>query len=309
MNGLRRSVGVVAGLVLVAATLTTSPAVGTRQSLRVIQMNLCDSGIAGCYTGRAVTEAAAVIRAEAPDVVTLNEVCENDVETLGQTMADLHGGEAIWAFQPADDRRTASAVLCLNGERFGIGVLVRVPDPHRRHATYGGIYPPQDAGDPEERAWLCVRAWDTLYACTTHLANTSGVVALAQCDYLFTTAIPAMFAKGGPAPVLLGADLNLRHGGSPDVRACVPRSHLRIDDGDAQHIAATPGFTLRSRTLIDMRQTTDHQGLLAELTIAAAGRCPLWEADHDTSTLCAFSNVDDPAMTGRGRPLFRLRLS
>jgi endonuclease/exonuclease/phosphatase family metal-dependent hydrolase len=265
MNGLRRSAGAVACLVLVAAALTASPATGTRQSLRVIQMNLCNSGIAGCYTGRAVTEAATVIRAEAPDLVTLNEACEDDVSVLGQTMADIHGGDAIWAFQPAGDRRTASAVQCLNGERFGIGLLVHVPQPSGRHATYSGIYPPQDLGDPEERAWLCVRASNAFYACTTHLANTSGVVALAQCQYLFTMAVPAMLAGGGRAPVVLGGDLNLRHGGSPDVRACVSTGLVRVDDRDAQHIIATPEFTLRSSRLIDLHETTDHPGLLADL--------------------------------------------
>ena len=48
-------------------------------SLRVLQLNLCDSGLAGCYTGRAVRAAAEVVRGERPDVVTLNEVCRDDV--------------------------------------------------------------------------------------------------------------------------------------------------------------------------------------------------------------------------------------
>ena len=55
--------------------------------LRVLQMNLCNSGKASCYTGRALAQAAVVIRAEEPDVVTLNEVCHNDIANLGQAMA------------------------------------------------------------------------------------------------------------------------------------------------------------------------------------------------------------------------------
>ena len=56
-------------------------------SLRLLQMNLCGSGAAGCYTGRSVLEASAVIRAQAPDVVTVNEVCRDDVATLERTLA------------------------------------------------------------------------------------------------------------------------------------------------------------------------------------------------------------------------------
>src|SRR4051794_39285269 len=61
-------------------------------SVRVLQMNLCDSGIARCYTGRSVAEAAAVIRAERPDLVTLNEVCRNDVAVLARALSGASTG-------------------------------------------------------------------------------------------------------------------------------------------------------------------------------------------------------------------------
>ena len=53
-------------------------------TMSVLQMNLCNSGWAGCYTGRSVREAAAVIRAERPDVVTLNEICRDDLVAAGR---------------------------------------------------------------------------------------------------------------------------------------------------------------------------------------------------------------------------------
>src|SRR5262245_25680133 len=49
------------------------------EPVRVLQLNLCGSGIAACYTGRSTAEAAAVIRAQTPDLVTLNEICQDDV--------------------------------------------------------------------------------------------------------------------------------------------------------------------------------------------------------------------------------------
>ncbi len=243
--------------------LTTVPEGGP--GMRVLQMNLCDSGLAGCYTGRSVAEAAAVIRDEAPDLVTLNEVCRVDVVVLERALAATgRGGATASAFQPARDRRTGDAVRCLDGSPYGIGMVAR-RSPSARGFT-AGIYPVQDAADPEERAWLC---WDaaTFEACTTHLANSNPAVARAQCDYLLGTAIPAARARGGPAAVVLGGDLNLRAGGQPDVRSCMPAGYGRADDGGVQHVGVSD-FAIASRETIDMRDTTDHPGLLVTITPA-----------------------------------------
>ncbi|MDT4996511.1 MAG: hypothetical protein QOD45_579 [Pseudonocardiales bacterium] len=237
-----------------------------RTSLRVLQMNLCDSGIAGCYTGRSVAEAAAVIRAERPDVVTLNEVCSGDVSVLDRGLSDADGGVAVAsAFEAAVNRNTGDAIRCRKGQRYGDGLLVRAEPPYRGYTTHGGVYSIQDTADPEERVWLCLHAIARLYACTTHLASTSPTVALSQCRYLLATAIPALRRQDGADPVLLGADLNLIQGGTSDVRSCVPAGFVRTDDGDRQHIVASADFTVTSSRSIDMHGSTDHPGLLADL--------------------------------------------
>lgn len=239
-----------------------------RESLRVLQMNLCDSGIAECYTGRSVAEAAAVIRTDDPDVVTLNEVCRDDVSALDRTMVGVHpGGTVVWAFKAATDRRTAGAFRCRNGQPYGIGLLAHIPAPDRGYSTYSGIYATQDPGDPEERAWLCLDAVGSYYACTTHLANTNSTVALSQCRFLLRTAVPAVRAQGGgDAPTVLGGDLNLSYGGIPDVRSCLPSGYLDTGDGGVQFIVATTDFTVSSDRSIGMGGTTDHPGLLVALT-------------------------------------------
>jgi endonuclease/exonuclease/phosphatase family metal-dependent hydrolase len=273
MAGLRampRPAGLVVCLACAAALLTGSSAGGgdVRRPLRVLQLNLCNSGLAGCYTGLAMAEAAALIRAEAPDVVTVNEVCQGDVDVLEETLAGMRGGGVVvGAFRVAPDRPSGSATRCRNGQPFGIGVLARVPAPYRGHRIYGGTYPSQDAGDPEVRAWLCVHAIAGFYACTTHLANLNPAVALAQCGYLLGTAMPAVRRQGGYAPAVLGGDLNLSDGGSPDVRSCVPSGYLRADDGGVQHVVATTEFTVRSSSPIGLGGTTDHPGLLVTLTM------------------------------------------
>jgi endonuclease/exonuclease/phosphatase family metal-dependent hydrolase len=267
---LRRSIAAVACVVCTAALLAGSRAAGevTDQPLRVLQMNLCNSGIAGCYTGRSVAAAAEVIRGEAPDVVTLNEVCEDDVEVLRRALSGVHPGEPVLsAFRAAYDRRTASDFRCRNGHRYGVGLLVHLPQRYRGHTTYGGLYPVQDPDDPEERAWVCVLAAGAFYACTTHLAYTSPSIALAQCRYLLDTAIPGMRAQDGYLPTVLGGDLNLRFGDTPDVRSCVPAGHLRTDDGGVQQVVATADLTVRFSKLIEMDGTTDHPSLLVALTV------------------------------------------
>ncbi len=274
-HGRRRWIAVLACLISIAALLVGAPAgsAAVRQPLRVLQLNLCDSGIAGCYTGRSVTEAAEVIRAAAPDVVTLNEICQPDLAELQRTLAGIHPGSLVRsAFQPALDRRTGGAFQCRGGQPYGIGIVARTVLPAQaadslpaQAATDSGIYPVQDTGDPEERAWLCLPAVRTVLACTTHLASTSATVALAQCRYLLGTVLPAVRARDGYRSTVLGGDLNLRTGGTPDARSCVPAGYLLTGDGGVQHVLASPDFRLDASNSLDMAAATDHPGLLVVL--------------------------------------------
>jgi hypothetical protein len=249
--------------------------------VRVLQMNLCDSGAARCYTGRSVVEAGEVIRAQSPDVVTVNEVCRDDVTALEHALAGTGGGGVVVsAFQAAWDRRTGAALACRNGRPYGIGLVARLAPVPQGYAAVGGTYPMQDPGNAEERAWVCLSpAPGTAHphseplptaavaVCTTHLASSSPAVARAQCGYLLGTAIPAVRARAGSVPVVLGGDLNLRTGGSPDVRSCVPAGDGRADDGLVQHVVASSELVIGSLRTIAM-VSTDHPGLLVTLTPA-----------------------------------------
>ncbi len=248
--------------------------------VRVLQMNLCSSGIAACYTGRSTARAAAVIRAERPDLVTLNEVCEDDVSALERAMAEVApGGRAVSAFQAARNGRTGEPYRCRNGRQYGIGLVSHWPTVPGS-ATDAGIYPAQDRDDPEERAWLCLdvaapgSADGAVSFCTTHLAYTKREVTNAQCRYLLDTVIGAKRARDAAAPVVLGADLNLGSGDSPDLRACLPADSARVDDGGQQHIMGTPEFVVAGSTRIDLADTTDHPGLLATLAPRDGRRTP-----------------------------------
>jgi endonuclease/exonuclease/phosphatase family metal-dependent hydrolase len=242
--------------------------------VRVLQLNLCNSGIAGCYTGRSTARAAAVIRAEVPDLVTMNEACQDDVATLERALAGVvPGGGVVSAFQPARDGRTGEPYRCRNGQQYGNGVVSRWPSVPGTSAG-GGIYPAQDAEDPEERGWLCldVAAGPAITVCTTHLAYTKREVAAAQCRYLFDTVVGRIRARDGATPVVVGGDLNLGSGDGPELKACLPAGSALVDDGGEQHVVATPEFAVDSSRTIDMRGTTDHPGLLVTLAVPAGRR-------------------------------------
>ena len=261
----------VAGLLVTGAT---TPVPGGDVT-RVLQLNLCNSGLAGCFTGRAVDRAAAVIRAEEPDVVTLNEVCEGDVPVLERALADSgRGGATLSAFRAAGDRRTGGAVRCRNGQRYGIGIVARLRPGRRRPAPLAD--PRRDLPDagrqPAGAAGLAVRNPGTAFtACTTHLANSSPAVARAQCGYLLRWAVPA--AHLGTAAVVLGGDLNLRFGGVADGESCIPADSRRVDDEGVQNVVTTSAFAIAARRFVDMDGTTDHPGLLVDLR--AAGSSPV----------------------------------
>ncbi|SCF05782.1 Endonuclease/Exonuclease/phosphatase family protein [Micromonospora coriariae] len=244
-------------------------------ALRVLQMNLCNSGRAGCYTGRSVTAAAEVISAEVPDVVSLNEICRSDVPVLKAALVTAHpDGAVVSAFKAAGDRPSGAVTQCRNGEPYGIALLTRVEAKNTPYTLRSGLYPAQDATDPEERAWLCVQVPRSLHACTTHLAATSFTVALAQCRHLLNTVVPAISRSLGYAPTVVLGDLNLRRDRSPNVQSCVPPEYLRIDDGALQHVMTTADVRICCRRAIEMHGATDHPGLL--VTVAIEGRHPGW---------------------------------
>jgi hypothetical protein len=243
----------------------STPAAATREPLRVLQMNLCDSGIAGCYSGRSMHEASLVIRSERPDVVTLNEVCGQDVTTLARVLSDVGSGTAVSLFEPARDRRTGGPFRCVNGQQYGIGLLVRMSPPYHGYVRYSGVYPRQNPADPEDRVWLCLNTATRFYACTTHLDSHSTTVALAQCRYLLETAIPDVRLRGGYQPTVLAGDLNLRNGHAPDVRSCLPAGYLHAGDGGEQQVMATGDFTIGAHRAMSMNGTTDHPSLFVTL--------------------------------------------
>jgi len=261
---------------------TPHPLSGT---FRELQLNLCDSGDATCYTGgRSVPEAASLMymlrgTGKAPDLVTLNETCFDDVDgTLFHTMADIWPyDDTFYLFAPAVDGASGIDDLpypCRDGDAYGNAIIGHVPHGELTGLTtvsgldtMYGIYTAQGRS-PEHRSFGCVYLPGHYYACVTHLLNANAAIAMRQCHALLGTVIPAFLdGRDASLPVLIGADLNLHYRRGPyDVQNCVPPGYFRKGDGDVMHVLATRDVGFQRSDRYRMMRT-DHDAFLVTLTL------------------------------------------
>jgi hypothetical protein len=244
----------VAVMSLVLAGFAIVPPASAATTVKVLQLNICHSGVAGCYTGEAVmTKAVSVITSTRPQVLSVNEACSGDVERLRAAM-----GAARAQFVAAQ-RPDGTPVTCTNGQQYGN--LVVVAEALAGGPGVSGRYTAQD-GSSELRVWACLPA-GALSACTTHLSARSGTTALAQCQELMARAVG--YTSAGP--VVVSGDLNLRYQGSPDAQSCNRSGFYRKGDGSVQHVFATTNLTFVSGTKISMAGTSDHPAWLVTVTM------------------------------------------
>jgi hypothetical protein len=239
-------------LTVTGSVVSVSPAAAA-QEYRVLQLNLCHSGVnTSCFNGDAtIQEARAVITSKQPQVVSLNEICRNDLPQLASAM-----GNGYSTFAPAK-RPDGTSVRCNNGDEYGNGLIFR-------SATVGtafsGVYATQDSGT-EKRVYVCAEFAD-LIGCSTHL-STTGNVAMAQCK----AAIAMLHDRAASGkPTFLSGDFNLKYAPlfGPNVQDCNSAPFFRKGDGGVQHVfAANMGFT---RTEVTSMRYTDHPALLVVLT-------------------------------------------
>jgi endonuclease/exonuclease/phosphatase family metal-dependent hydrolase len=232
---------IAASAVAVASSVGAVPARAVTTFV-VLQMNLCNSGmaVASCYSfGRAVDEAAATIRRHPPDLVTLQEVCRDDLYAgdgwgrLAQAMAELYGSEHIAVdFAAAWNRDTTDWYRCVNGEQFGVAVMH-----HDNGRDFdNGWYSSQDSSD-EMRAWACATVIERrLTGCTTHL-STDPDVAMRQCHELMSVLV----TRPVTAEVIVAGDFNLVSApGKPfDVQDCALANYDRRSDNAVQQVFFT----------------------------------------------------------------------
>jgi endonuclease/exonuclease/phosphatase (EEP) superfamily protein YafD len=240
----------VAAVLAAGAPAAADPGPQGRADYSLLQMNLCLSGLAGCYPGTrypaVVDEAVATIEGTAPDAVTLDEACSGDVARMAaetgyhaRFSAVVYGGAPFGCSSP--------------GGRgvFGIAVLARATLGRAVEAPYRAQF------GPEERRWLCVGTADGVRACASHLAGAAedAVANGAQCAELARV----LAAESGAT--IFGGDLNRR-------RSCAPAGLWTVRDEQAgqsagiQHAYGSRQAFTRPRATVLPMTYSDHDALL-----------------------------------------------
>jgi endonuclease/exonuclease/phosphatase family metal-dependent hydrolase len=130
----------------------------------LMQVNLCLSGIGGCYVKvdypAGVEDAVARIRETHPDAVTINEACSGDVALIArQTGYHLGFSRVIYNDRP---------LACIEPRGrglFGDAVLTKAA------ITSSVTHPFKGQAGPERRGWLCLGTRVGVEVCTAHLAS------------------------------------------------------------------------------------------------------------------------------------------
>ena len=239
-----------------AATAAAHPPAGSTYTL--MQMNLCLSGLAGCYRKVAypavLDEAVARIRDAHPDAVTFNEACRGDVGQIARrTGYHLRFSTVIYH---------GKLLPCIKpGGRgiFGDAVLTKAAIEHSESHPFAA-----QAG-PERREWLCVSTRVGIDVCTTHLASPEpDEVAANQPQCAELGALLGRRAAG--RTVIFGGDVNR-------LSSCAPHGFWTRTDSSAhqdpgsQHVYGTGALRSPSVRVVPAIHT-DHDVLLVRAHLA-----------------------------------------
>lgn len=222
-------------------------------------MNLCLSGIGGCYAKldypAVVRDAVARIRETHPDAITFNEACSGDVALIARrTGYRLRFSRVIY-----NDKR----LPCIKPRGrglFGDAVLTRAA------VESSGTHAFKTQAGPERRELLCVSTRAGVEVCTAHLASPEPdeVAANApQCAEL--RKLLARHALSGT--VIFGGDVNRRS-------SCAPRGFwTRTDrvahqDPGSQQVYGTAALRSPSARVLPAMHT-DHDVLLVGAQLIA----------------------------------------
>jgi endonuclease/exonuclease/phosphatase family metal-dependent hydrolase len=252
LTGCSRSSGTAA-----AAAAAVPPPGGSTYTL--MQMNLCLSGLAGCY-GKVeypagVEEAVARIREAHPDAVTFNEACGGDVALIARrTGYHLRFSRVIYYGKPLPCVKPGGRGL------FGDAVLTQAAIERTDSQAF------EAQAGPERRQWLCVSTRVGVDVCTAHLASheTEEVAANdPQCAEL-----RALLARRAAArTVIFGGDVNRRP-------SCAPHGFWTRTDRSAhqdpglQHVYGTGALRSPSARVLPATHT-DHDVLMVHAHLTA----------------------------------------
>jgi endonuclease/exonuclease/phosphatase family metal-dependent hydrolase len=184
-----------------------------------MQMNLCLSGLAGCYGKVAypagVEEAVGRIREVRPDAVTVNEACRGDVARIGrETGYRVRFSRVVYRGVRLRCVRPGGRGL------FGDAVLTKA----RVTSSEAEDFVAQEG--IERRRWLCVSTRGGVDVCTAHL-NTRSSVELEGNDAQCAELGAVLKRRAEKRDVIFGGDVNRRD-------SCAPAGAWTRTDADAE---------------------------------------------------------------------------
>lgn len=171
-----------------------------RTTYTLVQMNLCLSGIAGCYEDTAypavVDDAVTRLRELRPDAVTLTEACRRDAQRIAARVGyHVRFARVIYA---------GSRLPCVDpGGRgvFGDAVLTRAPIVGFETEAF------TVQSDLEERRWLCATTRPGVDVCTAHL-ETPHTRSAAEARDAQCTELAEVLADRTSRAFVFGGDVN-----------------------------------------------------------------------------------------------------
>jgi endonuclease/exonuclease/phosphatase family metal-dependent hydrolase len=226
----------------------------------LMQMNLCLSGLAGCYAKTAypavVDEAVALIREARPDAVTVNEACRRDVARIARRTGYrprfsrvIYGGERLRCVRP--------------GGRglFGDAVLTEAAIESTAKQDF------EAQAGPERRRWLCVTTRVDVDVCTSHL-NTRSPIEIAGNEAQCLELAALLARRAAARTVIFGGDVNRR-------RSCAPTGTWTRTDRSAeqapgiQHVYGSRALRSPSAEVLPATHS-DHDALVVRAHLTAA---------------------------------------
>ncbi len=224
-----------------------------------MQMNLCLSGLAGCWAKAAypavVEEAVARIRKAHPDAVTFNEACRSDIARIARRTGYhlrfsrvIYRGERLRCVRPGGRGLFGEAVLT--------AAAIESTD-SREFEAQAGI---------ERRRWLCVTTRVDVDVCTAHL-NTRSTVEVAGNDAQCVELAALLARRAAARTVTFGGDVNRR-------QSCAPAGFWTRTDSSAeqapglQHVYGSDALRSPSAEVVPATHT-DHDVLLVRAHLTA----------------------------------------
>jgi endonuclease/exonuclease/phosphatase family metal-dependent hydrolase len=239
------------------AATAASRAAGSTYTL--MQMNLCLSGLAGCYRKveypAVLDEAIARIRDAHPQAVTFNEACRGDVALIARRTGYHLRFSAVVYF--------GKLLPCVKPGRRGLfGDAVLVKDAIRRSENHAF----EAQAGPEQRRWLCVSTQVGVDVCTSHLASPD--IAEVAANKPQCAELRALLARRATfRTVIFGGDVNRR-------APCAPSGFwVRTDesghqDPGSQQVYGTASLRSPSAQVVPALHT-DHDVLLVSAHLTA----------------------------------------